>query len=56
MQNPISLRGFNEYDLDFLKIISSQVDILSLDVLDSTLPLLKIFVSNIKLTLTNYEN
>jgi len=54
--NPISLSGYRDYDIDLLQVITSQVDLISLDAMDAILPILKNLMANLKITLTNYQS
>lgn len=39
--NPLSLSGYRDYDLDFMQVITSHEDLLSLEVIEATLPIIR---------------
>jgi hypothetical protein len=54
--NPLSLSGYRDYDLDFMQVITSHEDLLSLEVIEAALPIIRQLVgtSNIKVAQSNY--
>ena len=56
--NPLSLSGYRDYDLDFMQVITSHEDLLSLEVIEATLPIIRQLVgtNNIKVAQSNYLN